>query len=454
MSSRLRSVPAIDRLLKEAGDLETRFSRPQLVEALRDVCQDLRVRLAAGSEEPVEEGRLVEEARRRLERAELPRLDRVVNATGVVLHTNLGRAPLADSALERLQALAPGYSNLELDLESGTRGSRYHHVAELLQRLTGAEAALVVNNCAAAMMLIVDTFARGREVVVSRGELVEIGGSFRVPDVLERGGARLVEVGSTNKTKLRDYARAIGPETGMVLSTHTSNFRIVGFTEAPAPTELVALAREHGVLSCLDLGSGLLLDLGLGDEPTVPAMVAAGFDLVAFSGDKLLGGPQAGIVVGSAERIQQLAKNPMTRALRVDKLTFGALEATLRLYLDPAKARQEVPVLRMLTRAPAELEKSARRLGRALARVLGERATISVVPGSSSVGGGSLPGRELPTSLVRLQPATESEEEWAARLRRGRPAVMVRRQDGALLLDPRTFDAEDERMLLGAFQQL
>ncbi len=445
-----RRVPAIDRLLRAAGDLEARFSRPQLVEALREVCQDLRQRLAAGSEEPVEEPRLVEEARQRLEHAQQPYLDRVVNATGVVLHTNLGRAPLAAAALERLRALSPGYSNLELDLESGLRGSRYHHVAALLQRLTGAEAALVVNNCAAAMMLIVDTLARGKEVVVSRGELVEIGGSFRVPDVLERGGARLVEVGSTNKTHLRDYERALTPETGMLLSTHTANFRIIGFTAAPTPAEVVALARRHGVPCCLDLGSGLLLDLL--DEPTVPAMVAAGFDLVAFSGDKLLGGPQAGIIVGSPKSVEALARNPMTRALRIDKLTLGALEATLRLYLDPAKARREVPVLRMLTRDPAELAKAARRLARALGKGLGERAAVTVVPGSSSVGGGSLPGRELPTTLVRVQPATESEEEWATRLRRGRPAVLVRRQDGALLLDPRT--VEDEGMLIKAMQAL
>lgn len=448
--TRLRSVPGIDRLLREAGDLEARYSRGRLVDTLREVCQDLRHRLAAGSEEPVEERLLVEEARQRLEHAELPNLDRVVNATGVILHTNLGRAPLAAAALERLRALAPGYSNLELDLESGVRGSRYHHVAALLQRLTGAEAALVVNNCAAAMMLIVDTLARGREVVVSRGELVEIGGSFRVPDVLERGGARLVEVGSTNKTHLRDYERALTPETGMLLSTHTSNFRIVGFTEAPTPADLVALARGHGVPSCLDLGSGLLLDVL--DEPTVPAMVAAGFDLVAFSGDKLLGGPQAGLVVGSRKHVEELARNPMTRALRPDKLTLGALEATLRLYLDPAKARHEVPVLRMLTRDPADLEKAARRLVRMLSKGLGKRAHVTAVPGNSSVGGGSLPGRELPTTLVRVQPATESEEVWATRLRRGRPAVLVRRQDGALLLDPRTI--EDEGMLIKAVEAL
>jgi len=453
VSSRLRSVPAIDRLLREAGELEARFSRGQVVEALRAVCQDLRARLAAGSEEAVEERRLVDEARERLEAAQRPRLDRVINATGVVLHTNLGRAPLAAAALERLHVLATGYSNLELDLESGTRGSRYHHVAALLERLTGAEAALVVNNCAAAMMLIVDTFARGREVVVSRGELVEIGGSFRVPDVLERGGARLVEVGSTNKTHLRDYARALSPDTGMLLSTHTSNFRIVGFTATPEPAELVALAREHGITSCLDLGSGLLFDLGF-DEPTIPAMVAAGFDLVAFSGDKLLGGPQAGIIVGSRTHVEKLGRNPMTRALRVDKLTFAALEATLRLYLDPERARREIPVLRMLTRPAAELEKAARRLARNLRRPLEGRAEVTVVPGSSSVGGGSLPGRELPTSLVRLIPHEESEEEWATRLRRGRPAVMIRRQEGALLVDPRTLEPEDERTLVKAFEGL
>ena len=377
-----------------------------------------------------------------------PSLRPVINATGVVLHTNLGRAPLAAAAREAVARAALGYSNLEYDLEAGERGSRYDHCAALLRELTGAEAALVVNNNAAALVLALNTLAEGRDAIVSRGELVEIGGSFRVPEIMAKSGARMREVGSTNKTRREDYETALGGETGAILKVHRSNFRIVGFTaEVPLP-ELVALGRARGVPVINDLGSGLLLDLrplGLPHEPTAREALEAGADVVTMSGDKLLGGPQAGIILGRGEWIARMRKNPLCRAFRVDKLTLAALEATLALYRDPDVALREIPVLRMIALKVEELERRARAWADQL-RAAGVAA--DAVPGASAIGGGSYPGVELPTFLLAIDPAPRSVHEVEAALRRGEPAVVARIVDDRIVLDPRTVLEEEEATLL------
>ncbi|MEZ5317317.1 MAG: L-seryl-tRNA(Sec) selenium transferase [Vicinamibacterales bacterium] len=367
-----------------------------------------------------------------------PSLRPVVNATGVILHTNLGRAPLADAALARIREVAAGYSTLEYDLDAGGRGHRRVHAERLLRRLTGAEAALVANNNAAATMLALAALAAGREVIVSRGELVEIGGGFRVPDVLAQSGAALREVGTTNRTRIADYAAAIGPHTGLILRVHPSNFRVTGFTERPALDALAALGRRFDVPVFEDLGSGWLglADLptppALLDEPSVSASLGAGLSLVAFSGDKLLGGPQAGIVVGHRALVDRMASHPLMRAVRADKLTYAALEATLTLWAE-APRRKEIPVVDMLTLGPDELDRRAR----ALAGDLEARGlACEVVDGASTIGGGSAPEATIPSRLVAI--STASAARLDAALRAGTPAIVARIEDGRLLLDLRT----------------
>src|SRR3954464_15186764 len=372
----LRDLPSVDELVRGLDD-------PLAVDAARAVLDHARAEIRAGSD-PGDLGARLE---RELRAMRSPSLRRVLNATGVVIHTNLGRAPLAEEAIERVVETARGYSNLELDLSSGTRGSRQDHVAGLLRRLTGAEAALVVNNNAAAVLLALAALGEGREVVVSRGELIEIGDGFRIPDVLTRSGARLVEVGSTNRTRAKDYDKAVGPDTALLLRVHQSNFRVVGFTELPRLEELAAVARRHGVPLVDDLGSGVLVELP--GEPSAKESLAAGADLVCFSGDKLLGGPQAGIVVGRADLVEQLRRHPLQRAMRADKLTLAALEGTLGLYLDPERAVREVPVLRMLDEP---MEGARARAERVAAAVGGE-----VEETVGRVGGGALPLSELPS---------------------------------------------------------
>ena len=374
----------------------------------------------------------------------LPSLRRVINATGVVLHTNLGRAPLAGTALRAIQETAAGFSNLEYDLSAGARGSRYTHCVALLRELTGCEDALVVNNCAAALVLAVDTLARDREVIVSRGELVEIGGSFRIPDIMRRGGARLVEVGTTNRTHLADYERAIGSRTGAIVKVHRSNFAISGFTADVSAAELAALARTKNVPLVHDLGSGLLLALehaGLHGEPTASDAVRAGADVVTLSGDKLLGGPQAGIVLGTAEVIEQLRSTPLARALRVDKLTVAALGATLALYRDRETALRDVPVLAMLSATVARLEARARAVADGLA---GHGIRCDVVSSESSVGGGAFPTAILPSFAITLSGDATSLEK---RLRASPQPVVARVKDGRLLLDFRSIlEGEDDEL--------
>ena len=415
----LRDLPSVDELARGSDD-------PLAVNAARRVVDTAREEIRAGRDP----GDLTERLHAELAAARTPRLRRVLNATGVIVHTNLGRAPLPDAALERVAAVAQGYSNLEYDLDAGTRGSRQSHCADILQRLTGAEAALVVNNNAGAMLLALAALAEGREVIVSRGELIEIGDGFRIPEVLARSGARLVEVGTTNRTRAVDYERAIGPDTALLLRVHQSNFRVVGFAERPGLAQLAEVARRHALPLVDDLGSGAMLDYG--DEPTARDSLAAGADLVCFSGDKLLGGPQAGIVLGRAELVERLRRHPLQRALRADKLTLAALEGTLVLYLDPERARREIPVLRMLEEPLDAVRGRAERLAAAAGGAVEETV--------ARVGGGALPLQELPSCACAV------EEELAAPLRLGEPPVVGIIRDGRLLLDCRTLrdDEVDE----------
>jgi L-seryl-tRNA(Ser) seleniumtransferase len=414
----LRDLPSVDELARDLDD-------PIAVDAARTVLARAREEIRAGGDP----GNLAARLERELEAARAFRLRRVLNATGVLIHTNLGRAPLAQAAVEHLRATAAGYSNLEFDLGAGARGSRQDHLVDILRRLTGSEAALVVNNNAGAVLLALAALAEGREVIVSRGELIEIGDGFRIPDVLARSGARLVEVGTTNRTRAEDYERAVGRDTALLLRVHQSNFRLVGFTERPRLAELAEVARRHRLPLVDDLGSGVLLHLE--DEPSARESLAAGADLVCFSGDKLLGGPQAGIVVGRGELVERLRKHPLQRALRADKLTLAALEGTLSLYLDPERAAREIPVLRML-HEPVDAV-------RARAQRLAEHAGGTVEETVARVGGGALPLGELPSFACAL------EEELAAPLRGADPPVVGIVRDGRLLLDCRTLsDAEAE----------
>ena len=378
-----------------------------------------------------------------------PRLRRVLNATGVVIHTNLGRSLLADEAVQAATEAMRHYSNLEFDLTTGKRGSRYSLVENLLCRLTGAESALVVNNNAGAVFLTLETLARGREVVVSRGQLVEIGGSFRIPDVMARSGAVLREVGTTNRTHPADYEAAVGDETAAFLRVHTSNFRITGFTREVSAAELVALGRRYGLPVMEDLGSGNLFDLegqGLLGEPTVQSVVGAGVDVVTFSGDKVLGGPQAGIIVGKSRFLDRIKSNPLNRALRIDKMTLAALEATLRLYLDPEEARRKVPTLRMITARPETLKTQAGRLARLLRKELGSRAAVGTRKSVSRVGGGSFPEKDLPTTLVAVRLPGRNLEDFKAALLDGDPPLVGRVEDGLFCLDPRTLDPAEHAL--------
>ena len=392
---------------------------------------------------------LAKEAAHRLEASVRGTLLPVINATGVIIHTNLGRAPLSDAARQAMAAVAAGYSNLEYDLDAGERGSRYRHAEQLLCRLTGAEAALVVNNNAGAVFLALTALARGRSVIISRGQLVEIGGGFRIPDVLRQSGAQLVEVGTTNRTHLSDYRDAISSETALLLRVHTSNFKQIGFTAEVSLADMVALAHSVGLPVVDDLGSGTLLDTaryGLSAEPTVQDSVAAGADLVTFSGDKLLGGPQAGLIVGRASLIAELRQHPLTRALRVDKSTLAALQATL-LHYARGEAEREVPVWRMIATPLAELAARAADLAAGLGAA-GIPATV--VQSTSTIGGGSLPGETLPTWAVAV--AAAAPDTLAAALRRGDPPVVGRIVDGRLLLDLRTVPPEVDGMVLQAVQ--
>ncbi len=457
--SPLRAIPSVDRLLGDPDitELLEHYPRPAVLEELRGALNSVRTRLVEGHAAPADvRASVVEDCRRGLAERFSPGLRRVVNATGVVLHTNLGRAPLASAVRDRLDELARGYSNLEYDLASGQRGHRATNVEGRLRELSGAEAACVVNNNAASVLLILQTLASGREVIVSRGELIEIGGAFRLPDVLRQSGATLVEVGTTNKTYLSDYEQALSERTGLLLKSHTSNYRIEGFTHEVSCAELAALGRAHGVPTCIDLGSGVLVDLerwGLPHEPTVAECVASGLDLVCFSGDKLLGGPQAGIIVGREELVSRCAAHPLMRALRCDKLILGALEVTLDLYRQ--ERYDEVPVLQMLSRPNDELEKRMVALCHALYEVIpDDQGSVQGEAGESLPGGGSLPGCRLKTWVVSVIRHAGNEREWAEGLRGADPPVICRVEEGKLVFDVRTLREDDVDAIVGAFRRL
>lgn len=452
--SLLRNLPAVDKLLhaRPLADLADDIPHILQLEACQSTVETLRQAILnspeAASKVDLSVEHVAQLAAELADKLNTPQLRPIINATGTLLHTNLGRAPLSNAALQAVTEVAQGYSNLEFDLQKGERGHRYSHIEQLLCKLTGAEAATVVNNNAGAVLLALTALARGREAIVSRGELVEIGGAFRIPDVMEAGGVQLREVGTTNKTHLRDYRSAINEQTGLLLKVHTSNYRIVGFSETVAAAELVNLAHEHGLPVLEDLGSGMLIDLtehGLPREPTVAETVAAGVDVVTFSGDKLLGGPQAGLIVGRRAAIEKIRRHPMARALRIDKMTLAALEATLRPYLDREQALRELPVLRMLGESSDTLRRRCRRLSSALKKVLGEQVEISIVKESSQVGGGALPLTELPGWALAL--SLPDIELFAARLRAGEPPLIGRIQNDQLLLNPRTVLPEQDPLL-------
>jgi L-seryl-tRNA(Ser) seleniumtransferase len=454
-----RQLPAVSDVLAapDVQMLARDHAHDLIVATVRAELSDLREQIRRDI--PVDGRGTVEAVARRVVRRltdELrPKLRAVINATGIVLHTNLGRSPLAEEAAKAAYESAGGYLNLELDLDTGKRSSRQNAVREWICRLTGAESATAVNNNAAATIIVLRALAAGKEVVVSRGQLIEIGGSFRIPEIMSVSGAILREVGTTNITRLADYERAIGPNTGALLQVHPSNYRISGFTKSVALPELAALGKKHGLPVIDDIGSGALLDFsrfGFRDEPIARASIAAGADLVLFSGDKLLGGPQAGIVAGRKEWIQKIEKDPLMRAFRLDKMTLAALEATLRLYLNEEHALREVPVLRMLGTPTEELRKRAEDLAERLRAVAG-LATAKVAEDVSYVGGGSLPDQAMQSWVVEVEPASVSDAELARRLRLGTPAVMARLRDGKLVLDVRTLFAHQETPLIEAVRK-
>ena len=446
---KLRQLPSVDRLLGEEAvqELISFYGRRRVVDGLRDALDLVRDEVRAGAGVP-DVAALLARASAHLREQSAPTLRGVINATGVIIHTNLGRAPLSAATRAAMESVSQGYSTLEYDLEAGRRGHRTVHAERLLCELTGAEAALVVNNNAGAVLLALTGLARGWGVVISRGQLVEIGGGFRVPDVMAQSGARLVEVGTTNRTHLGDYALALGAheDVALILRAHHSNFRILGFTTEPKLAELVALGVEHDLPVVDDLGSGAMLDtvpFGLMHEPMVQESVAAGAAVVCFSGDKLLGGPQAGIIVGSAKYVEPLKRHPLARALRADKLCLAGLQATLLHYLKE-EATEEVPVWRMIAARFVEIEQRAQRWQRDLRRA---GIPSEVVEGRSTVGGGSLPGETLPTKLVALPVA--HPDRLAAALRAADPPVVARIEEDRLVLDPRTVQLEEEQDLLG-----
>ena len=448
----LRKIPSVDDILSrpEMMDLLKIHARHVVVEAVRKGLGRLREEILHREELPELGDNLFENLyslfQKEIDLQVQPRLRRVINATGVVIHTNLGRAPLHPSAIEHLIEVSKAYSNLEYDLDRGERGSRYTHVEEILCRLSGAESALVVNNNAGAVLLVLNTLAEGKEVIVSRGELVEIGGAFRIPDVMKRSGGLLREVGTTNRTHFTDYQEAIGPQTALLLKVHTSNFRVMGFTSEVSLQDLVQLGKEHQLPVVDDLGSGCLIDLtryGLEKEPTVQETIKTGVDAVTISGDKLLGGPQAGIILGKKKILDLFKTNPLTRALRIDKLTLAALESTLLLYLGEERAMEEIPTLRMLSLDTKRLKRRGKRLLKRFSGMANKKMTFILREDVSRVGGGALPLQNLPTLVVAIKPVEVSVNSLEENLRKGDPPIVCRISKEELILDMRTvFDEE------------
>jgi L-seryl-tRNA(Ser) seleniumtransferase len=459
----LRRLPQVDELLRQPQLAQAVAPLPRSLAAavVRRVLAEQRQIISTTSPEALpdrlDETALLHRLQEALLAAAQPSLRRVVNATGVVIHTNLGRSPLGEACLSQLLEVAGRYNTLEYDLARGRRGSRQDHLAGLVQELTGAEGVLVVNNNAAGVLLALNTLARDKEVIISRGQLVEIGGSFRMPEIMAASGAILREVGTTNKTYLQDYEEAITSETAILLKVHPSNFRITGFTHEVPLTDMVALGRRYGLKTIEDLGSGCLVDLskyGLEKEPTVQETLKAGADLVLFSGDKLLAGPQAGLILGSREVVGDLRKNPLNRALRPDKMTLAALEATLRLYLEESWALTEIPTLRMLTRPVAELDRQGRLLARRLRRRFGARLKVDVISSEARAGGGSLPQAPLPSRALALTVPPLAPQDLEARLHQAGAPIIGRVEHGVVLLDLRTLLPGDQEAIMAALAEV
>jgi len=454
----LAALPSVDEILKsrEGAAWLEQFPRRYVLQGIRDVLQSVRDEVKTGKTPPVDPPSLYAAMATHIRKLCLFSLQPAINATGVVIHTNLGRSILSGHVMQHVADIASGYSNLEYDLEKGKRGKRYSHIQRIINDITGAEASLIVNNNAAAVFVSLLALAKGKEVVVSRGELVEIGGSFRIPDVMSSSGAILREVGTTNKTHLRDYEHAINENTALLLKVHQSNFRMVGFTETPSVEDLVALGRKHNIPVVFDLGSGCLVDLkpyGIHIELTVQEVIRAGADIVTFSGDKLLGGPQGGVIVGRKELIEIIAKNQLMRAVRVDKMTLAAFEATLHLYLDEERAKQEIPTLKMLLMKPEEIRIRARKIATRLKKSVGTRAAVNIIKDASQSGGGALSEIMFDTFAVAVKPVEISVNALEARLRCRKPPVIARIKDDALLFDARTVQDHEVTTLTDAVQE-
>lgn len=453
----LATLPSVDEILKSEKGLQWRKSYPRryVLKAIREAIEHTRQAILRDELKEISLEIMLTEIQKAVERLSEFSLKPVINATGIVIHTNLGRSVLSEEILENVKKVACGYSNLEYDLEKGERGKRYSHIQRLLNEITGAESSLIVNNNAAAVFVCLSTLAKGKEVIVSRGELVEIGGSFRVPDVMSSSGAILREVGTTNKTHLHDYEKAINENTGLLLKVHQSNFRTIGFTKQVTIDELVILGKKHNIPVMFDLGSGCLIDLksyGIRIEPTVQEIVKAGCDIVTFSGDKLLGGPQGGVIVGKAELLEKIAKNPLMRAMRIDKLTLAAFEAVLMCYLDEDRAKQEVPTLKMLLQDVGGIRERAKKIAQRLKRNLGasheDIAKIDVIEDSSQSGGGALPEIEFRTYVVAIKPKKISVSTLEKRLRNGNPPIITRIKEDNLIIDARTVNNREVKILV------
>jgi L-seryl-tRNA(Ser) seleniumtransferase len=459
----LRKLPGVDSLIELCARADFFQDIPQtvVVRSIRSVIDDRRRAILSAdpsiNETSLLDPQMIDAVKHAVRKAMRPNLRPTINATGVVVHTNLGRSLLAAEAVENLVTIASRYSNLEYDLSAGKRGSRYSSVEDLICEISGAEAAMVVNNNAAAVLLCLETIARNKEVIVSRGELVEIGGSFRVPDVMTKSGSILKEVGTTNRTHLKDYQNAIVPNTGLLLKVHTSNYSVVGFTAEVSLRQLVDLGADHQLPVMEDLGSGTFIDFskyGLVKEPTVQESVSAGADVITFSGDKLLGGPQAGLIVGKKKIVDQIKKNPLTRALRIDKLTLAALESTLRLYRDEQKAARIIPTLRMIMVPLQEVQKRARRLADALENMGDARMHIQLIERSSKTGGGALPLMELPSLCVGIQIKGISPNTLEKRMRNNEPPIIGRIESDLFVMDPRTIQEDELSLIETAFLNL
>lgn len=459
----LRKLPGVDQIFEITKTMSFIESVPKsvIVNSIRDVLEKRRKRILAADmdnlEESLSENQVIDSVKATVAKTMALNLRHLVNATGVVVHTNLGRSLLPGEVVENISRIASRYSNLEYDLVAGTRGSRYSVIEDIICEISGAPAALVVNNNAGAVLLCLDTIARGREVVISRGELVEIGGSFRIPDVMAKSGGILKEVGTTNRTHMMDYENAINDKTALLLKVHRSNYSVVGFTAEVSLKELVEMGHRRDIVVMEDLGSGTFIDFskyGLVKEPTVQESVAAGADVVTFSGDKLLGGPQAGIIVGRAQILERIKKNPIARALRIDKMTLAALESTIRLYRDEAKAVQTIPTLRMLTMNIAEIEHRALELLNNLMGLNDSRIGIDIVDLSSKAGGGALPFLELPSKCLRIKIDGLSANVLESKMRNNSPPIIGRIEDDAFIIDPRTLRNEDLPIILSAFNHV